>query len=136
MDTLAVMSTAPARIDAFATRIAERTAKLGVVGLGYAGLPLALGFAEAGFEVTGIDLDEAPVAAVQSGRSYLVDVPQDRYTDAGGRLSATTDYASVADLDALIICVPTPLSKSRTPDVGYMVRRPRPWPSSSGRVSS
>ena len=112
------MSTAPARIDAFATRIAERTAKLGVIGLGYAGLPLALGFAEAGFEVTGIDLDDSRAGAVQAGRSYLVDVPQERYEAAGGRLSATTDYAGVRDLDALTICVPTPLSKSRTPDVG------------------
>jgi UDP-N-acetyl-D-glucosamine dehydrogenase len=115
------MSTAPARIDSFATRIAERTAKLGVIGLGYAGLPLALGFAEAGFDVTGIDLDESRVEEIRAGRSYLVDVPQERYADAGGRLSATTDYASVAELDALTICVPTPLSKSRTPDVGYVV---------------
>jgi UDP-N-acetyl-D-glucosamine dehydrogenase len=89
--------------------------------LGYAGLPLALGFAEAGFEVTGIDLNAERVAAVNQHRSYLVDVPAERYEAVEGRLGATTDYSVVAELDALTICVPTPLSKTRTPDLGYVV---------------
>jgi UDP-N-acetyl-D-glucosamine dehydrogenase len=106
---------------AFAERVATREAKLGIIGLGYAGLPLAMLFAETGFEVTGIDLDESRVRAIGEGRSYLVDVPAERYGGVDGRLSATTDYARVRDLDALTICVPTPLSKTRTPDISHIV---------------
>src|ERR671929_1575972 len=106
---------------AFDERVASREAKLGIVGLGYAGLPLAMLFAEVGFEVTGIDLDESRVRAVGEGRSYLVDVPAERYEGVDGRLSASTDYARVEELDALTICVPTPLSKTRTPDLSYIV---------------
>src|SRR3954471_1860854 len=111
----------PATSTSFDERIATRSARIGIVGLGYAGLPLAMAFAEAGFEVTGIDLSDERVAAVNEKRSYLVDVPEERYEAAEGRLRATTDYAVVADLDALTICVPTPLSKTRTPDLNYVV---------------
>ena len=105
----------------FDERLRTREAKIGIVGLGYAGLPLAMAFAETGFDVTGIDLDEAKVSALKEGRSYLVDVPVERYGKVDGRFKATTDYAVVADLDALTICVPTPLSKTRTPDLSYIV---------------
>ena len=105
----------------FRERIATRQAAVGIVGLGYAGLPLALEFAEAGFQVSGIDIDEERVTAVREGRSYLVDVPASRYEQVEGRLNAGADYAAVADLDALTICVPTPLSKTRTPDISYIV---------------
>src|SRR3954470_382319 len=106
---------------AFDERIAARQAKLGIVGLGYAGLPLAMLFAEGGFEVTGIDLNESRVRAVGEGKSYLVDVPAERYGGVDGRLRATSDYARVEELDALTICVPTPLSKTRTPDISHIV---------------
>jgi UDP-N-acetyl-D-glucosamine dehydrogenase len=106
---------------AFDERIASRTARVGIVGLGYAGLPLAMAFAEAGFEVVGIDLNEERVKAVSEGRSYLVDVPVERYAGVAGKLQATADYAAVSSLDALTICVPTPLSKTRTPDLSYVV---------------
>ena len=105
----------------FDERIATREARVGIVGLGYAGLPLAMAFAEAGFDVTGVDLSEERVRAVQERRSYLVDVPAERYEGLEGQLTATTDYSAVAELDALTICVPTPLSKTRTPDIGYVV---------------
>ena len=105
----------------FAERIETREARVGIVGLGYAGLPLAMAFAEAGFDVTGIDLSDARVRAVTERRSYLVDVPAERYDALQGDLKATTDYSAVADLDALTICVPTPLSKTRTPDLSYVV---------------
>jgi len=108
-------------VAAFEDRIQTREATVGVVGLGYAGLPLAVTFAEAGFEVVGIDLDEARVQAVNEGRSYLVDVPAQRYDELEGRLRATSDYSALAELDALTICVPTPLSKTRTPDISYVV---------------
>jgi UDP-N-acetyl-D-glucosamine dehydrogenase len=106
---------------AFDERIAARTARVGIVGLGYAGLPLAMAFAEAGFDVVGIDLSAERVDAVGAGRSYLVDVPAERYKGVEGKLTATTDYTAVSTLDALTICVPTPLSKTRTPDLSYVV---------------
>jgi len=81
----------------FDERIAQRTAAIGIVGLGYAGLPLAMAFAETGFDVTGIDLNGERVRAVQTRESYLVDVPSGRYENLDGTLSATTDYAAVTD---------------------------------------
>jgi UDP-N-acetyl-D-glucosamine dehydrogenase len=105
----------------FGDLIATRQARIGIVGLGYAGLPLAMAYAEAGFDVTGIDLNAQRVADVNEGRSYLVDVPAERYSNLEGSLDATSDYALAADLDVITICVPTPLSKSRSPDLGYIV---------------
>jgi UDP-N-acetyl-D-glucosamine dehydrogenase len=118
VDAATSFSTAPAVFD---DRIRTREARLGIVGLGYAGLPLAILFADAGFQVTGIDLNETRVSWVNERRSYLVDVPSERYEAAGDRLSATSDYAAVSELDALTICVPTPLSKTRTPDISFVV---------------
>ena len=118
MDAATSLSTVPAVFD---ERIRTREALLGIVGLGYAGLPLAILFADEGFNVTGIDLDSERVRWVNERRSYLVDVPPERYEAAGDRLSATSDYGAVSDLDALTICVPTPLSKTRTPDISYVV---------------
>ena len=106
---------------AFDERIATRTARVGIVGLGYAGLPLAMAFAEAGFDVVGVDLNPERVHAIADHRSYLVDVPEERYAGVDGKLTATTDYTAVSTLDALTICVPTPLSKTRTPDLSYVV---------------
>jgi UDP-N-acetyl-D-glucosamine dehydrogenase len=105
----------------FDERIGTRTAKVGIVGLGYAGLPLAMAYAETGFGVTGIDIDVERVAAIRDRRSYLVDVPAERYQGLDGRLTATTDPTVIAELDAITICVPTPLSKTRTPDLRHIV---------------
>ena len=105
----------------FSDRIRTRDAKIGIIGLDYAGLPLAIAFADAGFDVTGIDVSTERVEAVNDRRSYLVDVPEERY-DVEGTLTATADYGAVEDLDAITICVPTPLSKTRTPDLGYVVK--------------
>jgi UDP-N-acetyl-D-glucosamine dehydrogenase len=118
VDAAISFSTAPAVFD---ERIRTREARLGIVGLGYAGLPLAILFADSGFHVTGIDLNDERVRWVNERRSYLVDVPPDRYEAVGDRLSATSDYAAVSELDALTICVPTPLSKTRTPDISFVV---------------
>jgi UDP-N-acetyl-D-glucosamine dehydrogenase len=113
-----VVSSAPRTFD---HQIATREATLGVVGLGYAGLPLAMTFAEAGFDVVGVDLDQDRVDAIRQGRSYLVDVPGERYERLDGHLRATSDYAAMSELDAVMICVPTPLSKTRTPDISHVV---------------
>src|SRR5918997_4546065 len=107
--------------EVFDERIATRSARVGIVGLGYAGLPLAMAFAEAGFDVVGIDLNRERVENIGAKRSYLVDVPVERYAGVDGKLLATTDYSVVSSLDALTICVPTPLSKTRTPDLSYVV---------------
>jgi UDP-N-acetyl-D-glucosamine dehydrogenase len=105
----------------FDERVETRTARVGVVGLGYAGLPLAMAFAETGFDVTGVDIDAERVSAIRDRRSYLVDVSPDDYQALDGRLEATTDYGAISALDAVTICVPTPLSKTRSPDLSYIV---------------
>jgi len=84
-----------------------------------------MAFAEAGFDVTGIDLNAERVQAIAERRSYLVDVPAERYFELAGTLAASADYDGVADLDAMTICVPTPLSKTRTPDLAYIVSAAR-----------
>ncbi len=111
------------RAQALLKKIATREARVGVVGLGYVGLPLAVAFGEAGFSVTGLETDPDRVAEVQAGRSYIPDVPPERLAPLvqGGRLQATGDYTVVRDLDTLSICVPTPLSKTRDPDLSYIV---------------
>src|SRR5688500_14408510 len=120
------MAGAPVAGDvAFAQRVADRSLRVGIVGLGYAGLPLAMAFAEAGFQVTGVDVSTDRVEDIRAGRSYLVDVPAERYERAEGRLTATTDYAAVDELAALTICVPTPLSKTHAPDLAYVVAAAR-----------
>ena len=102
-------------------KIRARTAVVGIIGLGYAGLPLAVAFAEAGFPVLGRDLDADRVAAVNAGRTYLTDLPDERLTALAGRLTASTDPAVLAECDAITICVPTPLSKAQAPDISAIV---------------
>jgi UDP-N-acetyl-D-glucosamine dehydrogenase len=104
------------------TRLDERTAMVGVAGLGYVGLPLAVEFARAGFRVTGIDPDAARVAAVNRGESYIGDVRAEQVAGAvrAGRLGARTGWEAAADLDALVICVPTPFNANREPDLSYV----------------
>jgi UDP-N-acetyl-D-glucosamine dehydrogenase len=95
--------------------------KIGIVGLGYVGLPLAVAFAEAGHEVTGLDLDPAKVESLNAGRSYIEDVSDRALGPLGDRLQATAAYADLAACEAAIICVPTPLTSSREPDLSYLV---------------
>jgi UDP-N-acetyl-D-glucosamine dehydrogenase len=104
-------------------KIRNRQARIGIIGLGYVGLPLAVEFAKAGFEVTGFDVDVAKVAAINNGRSYIGDVPGDDVSAAvkAGKLSATDDMSKLRDMDAIDICVPTPLRKTRDPDLSYVV---------------
>ncbi|TMQ69994.1 MAG: nucleotide sugar dehydrogenase [Candidatus Eisenbacteria bacterium] len=104
-------------------RIERRKAKLGVIGLGYVGLPLAVEFGHAGFEVHGLDIDERRVAELAKGRSYIQDVPsaEVRALVKAGRLIPTADFRVLRELDVVNVCVPTPLSKQRDPDVSYIV---------------
>jgi UDP-N-acetyl-D-glucosamine dehydrogenase len=104
-------------------KIQSRTARTGVVGLGYVGLPLAVEFAKSGFHTTGIDLDARKVRAVAEGRSYIPDVATAdvRSLVEAGTLDATTDFSIVRTLDTINICVPTPLRKTKDPDMSYIV---------------
>jgi len=104
-------------------KISTRQAKVGIVGLGYVGLPLAVEFAKAGFEVTGIDLTDSKVARVNAGDSYVGDIPNATLAPLvkSGKLKATTDFSVVRDLDTVNICVPTPLRKTKDPDMSYIV---------------
>ena len=105
-------------------KIAAREARVAIIGLGYVGLPLAVTFAEAGFQVIGIDVDGRKVRAIGAGESYIEDVPGDCVARLvrGGTLCATSDYAALQRCDVVSICVPTPLGKTRTPDISYIVR--------------
>ncbi|MDX6636060.1 MAG: UDP-N-acetyl-D-glucosamine dehydrogenase [Solirubrobacterales bacterium] len=95
--------------------------QIGIIGLGYVGLPLAVAFAEAGCDVVGLDVDASKVEALNAGRSYIEDVPSSSLEPLGEKLRASGEYAELADCDAVILCVPTPLSDSREPDLTYLV---------------
>ena len=127
-------------------KICNREAIVSVVGLGYVGLPLAIAFAEVGFRVVGVDINPARVESVIRGESYIGDVPSETLAQhivndlmphyrldpppAGrkqcGGLTATTDTTSFADADVVIVCVPTPLGKTKDPDLSFIVS----WPGS------
>lgn len=104
-------------------KIRSRTAKLGVIGLGYVGLPLAVEMAQQGFQVTGIDIDGGKTESVNAGISYILDVHSETLFPLAvkGMIRATQSFASVESLDAISICVPTPLRKTKDPDLSYVV---------------
>src|SRR5262245_13665423 len=124
MSSIATTAAAAATwADQLTHKICNRTAKVGIVGLGYVGLPLAVELAKAGFEVTGIDLLEPKVSHLLAGESYVQDVPSERFSSLvdAGKLRATTDFSAIAELYTLNICVPTPLRKTKDPDMSYIV---------------
>lgn len=104
-------------------KIENHEAVAAVIGLGYVGLPLAMEIAAAGFQVVGIDLDQAKINALQQGKSYILDVPENSIAEAvrSGRFTPTSDFSTLAKADTVSICVPTPLSKSRDPDISFIL---------------
>ncbi|MGH9237956.1 MAG: nucleotide sugar dehydrogenase [Vicinamibacterales bacterium] len=104
-------------------KLETRQARIGVIGLGYVGLPLAVEFARAGFDVTGFDVDESKVSELNAGRSYILDVKTEdvAHCVTTGKLRATTDMSKLGEMDAVDICVPTPLRKTKDPDMSYVV---------------
>ncbi len=104
-------------------RIRERRIVIGIIGLGYVGLPLAVEFARQGIRAIGIEIDEDKVRQIQEGRNYIRDIDDAHVRElvADGTLSATSDYAACADCDALFICVPTPFTENKDPDIRYIV---------------
>lgn len=111
------------QLEQLKTKIADRSARVGVLGLGYVGLPLAVEFAKAGFHVTGIDVSEDKVSRLNRGESYVLDVHNQELKPLvdSGRLRATTDFSEIANFDTVNICVPTPLRKTKDPDMSYIV---------------
>jgi UDP-N-acetyl-D-glucosamine dehydrogenase len=103
-------------------KLAQRSANVGIIGLGYVGLPLALLFNDAGFSVTGFDVDDQKVTKLSRGESYIYRVPSSEIQLARTKqFSATADYSHIADMNAVIICVPTPLNEQREPDLSYLM---------------
>tara|TARA_B100001123_G_scaffold434242_1_gene560427 strand:+ start:2059 stop:3375 length:1317 start_codon:yes stop_codon:yes gene_type:complete len=104
------------------TKIKDRSAQIGVIGLGYVGLPLAMEFIRAGFKVTGIDIDESKIEQLNKGRNYIQDVTNEDLKSAvkSGLFWATADFSKLTELDAVSICVPTPLNKQKDPDISYI----------------
>lgn len=96
--------------------------KIGVVGLGYVGLPLSLQFARSGATVLGLDIDPVKIEALNAGRSYIEHIQASSIAESvkSGRFSATADFTRVKELEAVIICVPTPLNKNREPDISFI----------------
>jgi len=104
-------------------KIVRHKAKIGVIGLGYAGLPLAVEFAKAGFHVKGIDIDRDKVQMINHGECYIKDIPEGELRELvkDNRLEATSDFSVLKGVDAVSICVPTPLRKTRDPDISYII---------------
>ncbi|MCK9274569.1 MAG: nucleotide sugar dehydrogenase [Syntrophales bacterium] len=102
-------------------KITARSARVGVIGLGYVGLPLVIAFVKAGFSVTGFDIDEAKVAALNEGKSYIRHIDIAPLMNLGDRVfAATSDFSKISDVDCILICVPTPLNKNREPDMRFV----------------
>ena len=104
-------------------KIGDRSAVIGVIGLGYVGLPLIVEFCRKGFKGIGFEVDGSKAEAINNGESYIVDVPAEHVAEsvAKGLLTATTDFSRLTDCDVIIICVPTPLRKTKDPDMSYII---------------
>ncbi|MBB3996357.1 nucleotide sugar dehydrogenase [Aureimonas pseudogalii] len=117
----------PPSIETLLAAIGERRARVGIIGLGYVGLPLALAMCRAGFPVLGFDIDERRVALLNRGESGIEHIPAEpiREALAAGRFEATADFARLGEADAVLVCVPTPLTRQREPDLSYVVASTR-----------
>ena len=111
-------------VDALVERFHDRTARIGVIGLGYVGLPLLCTIAERGFSVLGFDIDHSKVELLNEGRSYLAHISPDsiKTLTRSGRLAATADFSRLGEVDAIILCVPTPLTRQREPDLSFIIK--------------
>jgi UDP-N-acetyl-D-glucosamine dehydrogenase len=107
--------------DSLETKLDNRTARIGVIGLGYVGLPLVLLFSEQDFRITGFDIDDKKIDVLSKGGSYIVRIPETEIQGAKRKgFNATSDYSRIADMDAIIICVPTPLNDHHEPDLSFI----------------
>jgi UDP-N-acetyl-D-glucosamine dehydrogenase len=117
------LQTTGTHFDALSEKLKNKTARVGIVGMGYVGLPLAVQYGKAGFSVTGIDVQDSKISVLNRGESYIQDVPSAEVAElvSAKNLFATTDFSAVAGLDTINICVPTPLRKTKDPDMSYVV---------------
>jgi len=104
-------------------KIKEKKAHIGIIGLGYVGLPLTIAFCKAGFRVTGLDIDQEKIDLLSQGKSYINHIPDEKINRLiqGNKFKVSTDFSSVGQLDCILICVPTPLNKNREPDMSYII---------------
>ena len=104
-------------------KIKEKKAHIGIIGLGYVGLPLAIEFCKTGFQVTGLDIDQEKIDLLSQGKSYINHIPDENINHLiqGNKFKGSTDHSSVGQLDCILICVPTPLNKNREPDMSYII---------------
>ena len=108
-------------LNQFIEKINNQEAVIGIVGLGYVGLPLMLRFAEVGYRVIGIDVDESKNELLNAGKSYIKHISSEQITKYKHLIHATSDFSEARDADALILCVPTPLNKYREPDLSFVI---------------
>ena len=115
---------ASVNVEALCQKFVARKARIGVVGLGYVGLPLACAICTAGFEAVGFDIDMSKIQKLKKGQSYIGNIHNDKVSEfvKGGKLHPTSDFSRIADVDAVLLCVPTPLNRNREPDMTYVVR--------------
>lgn len=100
----------------------DKTAKIGIVGLGYVGLPLMLRYVDVGYQVLGFDIDDSKVQKLNQGQSYIEHIPAEKIAAArAARFEATTDFSRIGEVEAIILCVPTPLNKYREPDISFVI---------------
>jgi UDP-N-acetyl-D-mannosaminuronate dehydrogenase len=118
--------------------IKDKSAVVGVIGLGYVGLPLIVEFALKGFRGVGFEVDETKVKEINAGRSYIPDVPSENVESSvkAGKLSATTDFSCLSECDVIIVCVPTPLRKTKDPDMSFILAAGEQIKKTSGPASS
>lgn len=118
------MTSLPSSAEHLLQAIARKSARAGVIGLGYVGLPLAMTIARNGFSLTGFDIDPAKIVALDAGRSYIEAVPDAALNaeSEAGRFRSTTDFSQLSACDVIVICVPTPLTKHREPDMSYVIK--------------
>ena len=115
---------APLSVEALCAKFETRKAKIGVIGLGYVGLPLACAICAAGFEAVGFDIDLSKIQKLKKGQSYIGNIHNDKVSSyvKGGKLHPTSDFKRISDVDAVLLCVPTPLNRNREPDMTYIVK--------------
>jgi len=121
------MTKSEARKEALLSKIGDKSAVVGIIGLGYVGLPLAIHFCQAGFNVIGFDMDEDKIGMLGKGQSYIRHVPAEPISAllAGGQFQPTSDFSRLAEADCLLICVPTPLTEKLEPDLSYLISTTR-----------
>src|SRR5689334_23586547 len=111
----------PSHSSELGNKMSSRQAQIGIIGLGYVGLPLALLYAAQKFRVTGFDIDQSKVDALMAGRSYIYRIPAEEIQEArANKLSATSDFARLSEMDVIVICVPTPLDEHHEPDLSFI----------------